>query len=178
MGDILDEVDFDSVEAEGTAIGEALALAASRMMDSTAKSRVIFLLTDGMNNRGSIDPETAARMCAELGIRIYSVGIGKEGKVPYPGRGTLFGFRQYLDSHFDEASIRLLSELTGGKFYRATDSKLLFETIKDIDRLEKSDIKLRTYRRFSDRFEGFLIAAMAVFFLELLLRSLVYRKAP
>lgn len=178
IGDILGEIDFDSVEEEGTAIGEALALAASRMMESKAKSRVILLITDGMNNRGSVDPETAARMCAGIGIKVYTVGIGKEGKVPYPDRGGIFGFKRYLYNHFDEESIRAISDLTGGKFYRASSSGVLWDAVKDIDRLEKSEIRSSAYHRFSDRFQEMLLFSMVFFFLEVLLRSMVYRKIP
>jgi len=178
IGEILDDVDFETVEEEGTAIGEALALAASRMMDSRAKSRIVLLLTDGVNNRGSIDPETAAKMCAELGIRVYSIGIGKEGPVPFStGRGIFRG-TTYREDQFDPAAIRSIAELTGGKFYRAVTSGIRWENIKDIDRLEKSDVEARVYHEFYDRFMVLLIIAMTLFFSELILRSLVFRKLP
>ncbi len=176
---ITGEVDFTTVSEDGTAIGEALALAASRMTESTAKSRIILLLTDGMNNRGSIDPETAAGLCAESGIKVYTVGIGKEGKVPYPAGsgGFLFG-KQYLYNHFDETILRKIADMTGGKFYRATSSGVLWENIRDIDALERSVIESRSYHEFFDRFQTFIIIAAALFFLELLLRSVFYRKLP
>ncbi len=179
VSDITGEVDFTTVNEDGTAIGEALALGASRMTESTAKSRIILLLTDGMNNRGSIDPETAARLCAESGIKVYTVGIGKEGKVPYPAGsgGFLFG-KQYLYNHFDETILRKIADMTGGKFYRATSSGVLWENIRDIDALERSVIESRSYHEFFDRFQIFIIIASALFFLELLLRSVFYRKLP
>jgi Ca-activated chloride channel family protein len=178
LGDIIAEIDFDTVREDGTAIGEALALAAARMIDSRAKSRLVLLLTDGMNNRGSIDPETAAAMCAEAGVKIYAVGIGKEGRVPYPaGTGFLFG-RQYLYNHFDETMLRKISEETGGRFYRATSAGVLWDQVRDIDTLERSVIETRVYHDFHDGFYAFLLAAMIVFFVEIALRSVLYRKVP
>jgi Ca-activated chloride channel family protein len=176
--DIVDEVDFGTVAVDGTAIGEALSLCASRMMDSKAKSKIILLLTDGMNNRGSIDPETAANVCSEMGVKIYTVGIGKDGRVPYPNPGGFFTGKQYLFNHFDGTVLQNISEKTEGKYYRAASSGVLWENIKDIDRLEKSEVELKVYHEFYNRFYYFLIAAVSVFFLEIVLRSIVYRKIP
>jgi len=176
--DLVDELDFDTVEEEGTAIGEALALAASRMPEGGAKSRIILLLTDGMNNRGSIDPETAAALCAGAGIRVYPVGIGREGRVPYPSGGGIFRSTRYLLNHFDEKSLRAVADLSGGVFYRAESTGVLWDRVRDIDRLEKSDIETKVYREFYDGFQFFLAAAMALFFLEILLRSAIFRKVP
>lgn len=177
LPDIVDEAGFTSVEEEGTAIGEAIALAASRMDEGGAKSKMILLVTDGMNNRGSIDPETAARLCAGMGIKIYSVGIGKDGRVPYPGGGIFWG-KRYLYNHFDEGVLRSVSGVSGGKFYRATSSGVFWENVRDIDSLEKSDIATRVYHEFSDSFMIFLVIAVGVFFTDIALRSLVYRKVP
>ena len=177
LNDILEEVDFGTVAVDGTAIGDALALSGSRMMDDESRTRIVLLLTDGMNNRGTIDPETAAQACREMGIKIYSVGIGKEGRVPIPARGGLFG-KQYMINHFDETVLREISNMTGGRFYRAQTSGVLWENIKDIDRLEKSEVELKVYHEFYDKFHIFLIIAMALFFTETVLRSVVYRKIP
>ena len=176
--DIIGDIDFETVEEEGTAIGEALALAASRMTDSHAKGKMVLLLTDGVNNRGSIDPETAARMCAQAGIRVYTVGIGREGMVPYPGGRGIFGFKRYERNQFDEAALRKISEITDGRFYRAASSGVLWENVKEIDRLEKSEVEMKVYRDFFDRFGVFLLLSMAIFFIEIFLRSVVLRKIP
>ncbi|MBP7584419.1 MAG: VWA domain-containing protein [Spirochaetes bacterium] len=171
--DIVGEIAFDSADKEGTAIGEALALAAARMSESKAKSRVILLLTDGMNNRGIVDPETATKMCADLGIKIYPVGIGKKNvRVPFFSRMKI-----YRD-HYDPESLEKMAETTGGKFYSAESGQVLWEKVKDIDRLERSDYDVRHYHEFYDRFQYALFIAMALFFLEILLRSVVYRKIP
>lgn len=113
--DIVDEVDFGTVSVDGTAIGDALALSASRMMESKAKSKVILLITDGMNNRGAMDPETAAQTCRDLDIKIYSVGIGREGRVPVSNPQAFFG-KSYIMSHFDPEILEKASEMTGGSF--------------------------------------------------------------
>ncbi|MDR3238167.1 MAG: VWA domain-containing protein [Spirochaetia bacterium] len=173
--ELVDEINFDTIGVDGTAIGDALALSASRMMNNDSKSRIILLITDGVNNRGTIDPSTAAKSCRELGIKIYSIGIGKEGQVPYPG--GFFGKRYMLNS-FDPSVLREASEITGGRFFRAESSGVFWENINEIDTLEKSVVNVKTYRDFRSKSSGFIIAAMLVFFTEMLLRSLVYRKAP
>jgi len=178
ISEIVDEMDFDTVDIRGTAIGDAIALAASRMMDRKAKSKIILLLTDGMSNMGTIDPETAAKTCAEMGIKLYTVGIGKEGWVNYPGPGGLVFGKRRVFNHFDEGILRKVSGMTGGKFYRATSSGVLWESVRDIDMLEKSEVELKIYHEFFDKFQVFLIISMSLFFLETLLRSIVYRKIP
>ncbi len=175
---IVDEVGFDTVAEDGTAIGDAIALAASRMMDRKTKSRIVLLLTDGMNNRGSIDPETAARASADLGIRVYTVGIGKEGRVSYPSRGGIIFGKRYLTNHFDESGLQEIATITGGRFYRAQSSGVLWEKIEDIDRLERSEMTVRVYREFFDRFQFVMVLALSIFFCEVFLRSVFYRKVP
>ncbi len=175
--DIVDEVDFDSVHVDGTAIGDAIALASARMMERTSRGRVILLVTDGMNNRGSIDPETAARAAAELGIKIYAVGIGKKGEpVPYPTGIPMVTRQVVID--IDDEMLTKVAELTGGKYYQATSSGVFWKYMKEIDRLEKTNVEIRRYHEFYDRFHWLLYAAMACFFAEVLLRSVVYRKVP
>jgi Ca-activated chloride channel homolog len=177
LSDITDEIDFDSVPVDGTAIGDAIALAASRMTDSTAASRIILLLTDGMNNRGEIDPETAASLCKGMDIKVYTIGIGKEGEVTYPSGSAFFGKRKLIN-HFDERGLRKISEMTQARFYRAESSGVLWQNITDIDRLEKSVVETKVYHEFYDRFGLFLLLAAILFFTEIILRSLIYRKIP
>jgi Ca-activated chloride channel family protein len=177
IADITDEIDFDSVPVDGTAIGDAIALAASRMTDSTVASKMILLLTDGMNNRGEIDPETAATLCKGMDIKVYTVGIGKEGEVTYPAGPAFFGKRKLIN-HFDERGLRKIAEITGARFYRAESSGVLWQNITDIDRLEKSIVETKVYHEFYDRFGLFLLLATLFFFTEIILRSLIYRKIP
>jgi Ca-activated chloride channel homolog len=175
LNEILEQIDFDSVSEDGTAIGDALALCASRMTDANQKGKLILLLTDGVNNKGLVDPETAAKGCADMGIKIYSVGIGKEGRIPVR---TVFGMTAYQESEFDEKAVSKLSEMTGGRFYRAKDSGVLWDNLEEIDRLEKSHFDVKQYHEFTDRFMFPLSMACFIFFFEILLRSLVFRKVP
>ncbi len=161
LNEIIGEIDFRTVEVRGTAIGDAIALSASRMMESKAPSRIILLITDGRSNVGIIDPETASKTAAELGIKIYSVGIGRGRQMP-----------------IDEETLKEASKITGGKYYRARSSGVFWEKIKDIDRLEKSNVDLRVYHEFYGKSYILIIAAVGLFFLEMLLRSAVYRKVP
>jgi len=178
LKDLVDEVDFDSVTETGTAVGEAVAMAASRMMDSKSKSKVILLLTDGANNTGSIDPENSAKICKELGIKLYTVGIGSEGRYKiYVPRGQYKGYH-ILDDNFDEETLVKMADITGGKFYRAKTAATLWENIMEIDNLEKTEYDVKTYHEFYDRFEYFTAAAFIIFLLEILLRTLYFRKLP
>ncbi len=177
ISDIVSEVDFYTVHADGTAIGDAIALAASRMIDSKSKSKIIVLITDGRNNTGQIDPDTAAKAAGELGIKIYTVGIGTKGKpVPYPTSVPFM--KQYMMEDLDDDSLKRIAQETGGKYYNATSRGVFWQNIKDIDRLEKSQAATKQYYEFYDGFQWFLIAAAGLFLSEVLLRSLVYRKVP
>jgi len=176
--EIVKDLDFDSVEEDGTAIGDAIALAASRMMDSGSKGKMILLITDGMNNRGEIDPETAAKTCSDMNIKVYTVGIGKDGRVPYPNAAGPMWPKQYLINQFNEESLKSTAETTGGIYFRAESTGVFTASMEKIDRIEKSESELKVYNEFDDRSGIFLIAGILVFFLEVALRSLFYRKLP
>jgi Ca-activated chloride channel family protein len=175
--DIVDEVDLRTVSVQGTAIGDAIALSTARMIDSKAKSKIILLLTDGENNRGKIDPETAAKAAADNDIKIYCVGIGSNKPVTRKGP---FGFTFTTPPRFgyNREELEKIAEITKGKFYQATDSGVLWEQIRDIDRLERTEIEMRIYHEFYDKFQWFLLAGTIFLFVEIILRSLVYRKIP
>jgi Ca-activated chloride channel family protein len=141
---------------DGTAIGTAIATAANRLKDAPGASRVMVLLTDGVNNRGSIDPRTAARAAAALGIRIYAIGVGTEGMAPVPvGRGLLTEVARF----------------TGGRYFRARDAAALDRITREIDRLERSPLQTRTYVRFTELFRWPLLLAMVALAGEMLLRA-------
>lgn len=176
--EIIADLDFKRGRQDGTAIGDAVALAASRMKESKAKSRIILLITDGMNNRGEIDPETAAKACASAGIRVYTVGIGKDGRVPYPGPLGSIGPRHYETNQFDGTALEKISETTGAKYYRAQSSGVFWENISDIDNLEKSETETNSYYEFESRNTLPLALGVILFLLEIILRSAVYRKIP
>jgi Ca-activated chloride channel family protein len=164
--------------ADGTAIGLAIANGANRLKDSKAKSKVMILLTDGVNNRGEIDPITAARIAATYGIRIYTVGVGAQGEAPYPVQ-TPFGIRrQMIPVDLDEKVLTQVADMTGGKYYRATDNRKLKAIYKEIDQLERTKIEVMAYKRYSELYGGWLVAGLLTFMLEIGLTSTFLRKNP
>ena len=164
--------------ADGTAIGLALANGVNRLKDSKAKSRVMILLTDGVNNRGEIDPITAAKIAATYAIRVYTVGVGAQGEAPYPVE-TPFGIqRRLIPVDLDEKSLTAVADMTGGKYYRATDNRKLKAIYKEIDQLERTKIEVTAYKRYSELFYGWLGAGLLALLLEVVLSSTLFRKIP
>ena len=155
---------------DGTAIGSGLATAVTRLKDSHAKSRVIILLTDGVNNRGEIAPLTAAEIAKSFGIRVYTVGVGTMGTAPYPVQ-TPFGTQyQNMKVEIDEDLLTSISKLTGGEYFRATNNTTLEEVYGKIDKHKKSKIEVAEYRSREEKFRGFLLAAFAILVVEFTLR--------
>ena len=164
--------------ADGTAIGLAIANGVNRLKDSKAKSKVMILLTDGVNNRGEIDPITAARIAATYGIRIYTVGVGAQGEAPYPVQ-TQFGIRrQLIPVDLDEKGLTQVADMTGGKYYRATDNRKLKAIYKEIDQLERTKIEVTAYKRYSELFGGWLFAGLLAVLVEIGLNVTVLRRNP
>jgi Ca-activated chloride channel homolog len=150
---------------DGTAIGTAIATAANRLKDAPGRSRVLVLLTDGVNNRGSIDPRTAAKAAAAFGIKIYGIGVGTEGMAPVPvGRG-LFGLRYEMQRvEIDDALLTDVSNATGGRYFRARDPAALQRITEQINALERTPVRSRTYVRYSELFRwplGLMLIALA-----------------
>jgi len=163
---------------DGTAIGDGLGLAVERLRHSESVSKVVILLTDGINNMGFIDPMTAAQIASEFGIRVYTIGIGKRGKAPYPFK-TPFGIQyDYLDVEIDEALLQNIAEMTGGKYFRAVDNRSLEEIYNEIDLLERTKIEVAYFTRHTDMFYRFLLIALGFFFLELLFKYRIVRMLP
>lgn len=151
---------------DGTAIGTAIATAANRLKDAPGKSRVLILLTDGVNNRGSIDPRTAAKAAAQFGIRIYGIGVGTEGMAPVPvGRG-LFGLRYEMQRvEIDDALLTDVARATGGRYFRARDPVALQRITEQIDALERTPVRSRTYVRYTELFRwplGLMVVALTL----------------
>jgi len=164
--------------ADGTAIGLAIANGVNRLKDSKAKSKVMVLLTDGVNNRGEIDPITAARIAATYGIRIYTVGVGAQGEAPYPVQ-TQFGIRrQMIPVDLDEKGLTQVADMTGGKYYRATDNRKLKAIYKEIDQLERTKIEVTAYKRYSELYGGWLLAGLLAVIVEVGLSVTVLRRNP
>ncbi len=158
---VVDNVELGATE-DGTAIGNALATCMNRLRQSKAKSKVIILVTDGVNNRGEIQPLDAAEIARTLGVKIYTVGIGSHGTARVPVMDPSYG-KVYVDMQveIDEASLVRIAETTGGLYYRATDKPSLEKIFRDIGRLEKTQIQVKSYTHYNERFAEFLIPALA-----------------
>lgn len=168
-------VSFGMIE-DGTAIGLGLANAVNRMKDSTTKSKVVILLTDGSNNRGDIDPMTAAEIAKTFGIRVYAIGVGSYSEeVPVPIYTPYGVQRGTMRSEFDESTLRNIAQMTGGEYFRATDNNSLKAIYQQIDQLEKTKIRVREYSKRTEHFAPFLLAALLCLLTELLLRFFVLR---
>ncbi len=168
-----------AAQDEGTAIGMGLVTAVNRLRDSDAKSKVIVLLTDGRNNRGEIDPTTAATLAHSLGIKIYAIGVGTRGEAPYPVQDPFLGKRYvYLRADIDDEGLTSIAGLTGGRYFRATDAASLETVLEQIDQMEKTEIKVRQYVRYAELFPWMLWPGALLFALELLLGGTVLRKLP
>lgn len=163
---------------DGTAIGLGLANAVSRLKDSKAQSKVIILLTDGVNNRGAIAPLTAAEIAKTFGIRVYTIGVGTRGMAPAPVQ-TPFGTRlQNVKVEIDEETLMKIADATGGRYFRATDNEKLREIYLEIDQMEKSKIDVKEYSKKEEEYMRFGLLATILFMIELLLRYLVFRNIP
>jgi Ca-activated chloride channel family protein len=171
---LLREIQSGMIE-DGTAIGMGLATAVNRIKDSQAKSKVIILLTDGVNNRGEIAPETAAEIAKTFGIRVYTIGVGTQGMAPYPVQ-TPFGI-QYQDVpvEIDEAILQKIAETTGGKYFRATDNDSLEKIYKEIDKLEKSKIDVKQFSRKEEKYLLPALFAFCLLMLEITARNTIFK---
>lgn len=171
---LLREVQSGMIE-DGTAIGMGLATSVNRIKDSQAKSKVIILLTDGVNNRGEISPETAAEIAKTFKIRVYTIGVGTQGMAPYPVQ-TPFGM-QYRDMpvEIDEDILRKIADTTGGKYFRATNNDKLIQVYAEIDKLEKSIIDVRQFSRKEEKFFVPALIAFCLIGLEITARNTILR---
>lgn len=164
---------------DGTAIGNGLASAVNRLKDSDMPSKVIILLTDGVNNSGQIDPKTAAEIAAEYGIRVYTIGVGTEGVAPFPAIDAWGNIVfQQARVEIDEKLLGSIAEITGGKYFRATDNTKLSEIYAEINQLEKAKVEVENFTRYSEVFHPFLLAALALLLLEILCRYIIFRQIP
>ncbi|ADQ79312.1 von Willebrand factor type A [Paludibacter propionicigenes WB4] len=163
---------------DGTAIGLGLANAVNRIKDGKSKSKVIILLTDGSNNSGDIAPITAAEIAKTFGIRIYTIGVGTHGVINIPVSTPMGIQYQRVQSEFDAKSLENIANLTGGKYFGATDNSKLRNIYQEIDKLEKTRIKIQQYSKKDEQFYLFSIFAFVFLILEILLRNTVFRKIP
>ena len=174
---LMKEVQTDIIE-DGTAIGNGLATAVARMKDSDAKSRVVILLTDGVNNRGEISPQMAAEIAKTYGVRVYTIGVGKEGLAPYPVM-TPWGVEvQNVQVEIDEKLLSEIAQSTGGRYFRATDNTKLAEIYAEINKMEKVKTTVDSFPIYKELFGTFALVALLAILLELLLNWFVIRRLP
>jgi Ca-activated chloride channel family protein len=174
---LMKEISTDYIE-DGTAIGSGLATAVARLKDSDAKSRVVVLLTDGVNNSGEIGPETAADIARTYGIRVYTIGVGANGEAPYPVM-TPWGMQlQNMKVEIDEKLLGNIASQTGGRYFRATDNTKLAEIYSEIDKMEKTRTTIDSFPVYQELFGGYALAALLCLLLEVLLKYLVLRRLP
>ena len=160
---------------DGTAIGDGIMNAVLRLRESEAKSKVIILLTDGVNNSGNISPLTAAEIAKKYGIRIYTIGIGRNGMAPYP---LPTGGTAMLPVEIDEQTMTKISTETGGQYFRAQENDELDAVYQDIDKMERTKFSVKQFSRRSELFEPFAMAALFVLLLEIFLRTVVLKRLP
>jgi Ca-activated chloride channel family protein len=172
---LLREIQSGMIE-DGTAIGMGLANAVNRIKDSDAKSKVIILLTDGINNRGEIAPATAAGIAKTFGIRVYTIGVGTQGTAPYPVQ-TPFGTQyQNMPVEIDEAILKDIAQMTGGRYFRATDNDKLVQVYGEIDKLEKSKIDVKQFIRKDEKYLIPALIAFCLLVIEMIFRYTFLRK--
>lgn len=173
---LMKEIETGLIE-DGTAIGNGLATAVARMQNSDAKSRVVILLTDGVNNSGEITPQTAADIAKTYGIRVYTIGVGANGTAPYPVM-TPWGVQmQNVEVEIDENLLKNIAETTGGRYFRATDNTKLSEIYSEINKMEKARTTIDSFPIYKELFTGFALITLACLLLEVLI-GFILRRLP
>jgi Ca-activated chloride channel homolog len=177
----LDRLEIGAIDQNATAIGDALATAVNRLRDLKAKSKIVILMTDGQNNSGKIEPLMAADAARALGIKVYTIGIGKQGTAPMPvGRNPYTGETVYQEVpvDVDEETLQKIADDTGGKYYRADNTKKFQEIYAEIDQLEKTEAVINKYTEFKELFPWFVLSGLVVLLIELVLGQTVLRRLP
>lgn len=185
----IDRLEIGMFDSKATAIGPAISMSINRLRDIPAKSKIVILLTDGEDNVNQLPPIAAAEIAATLGVKVYTIAAGRPGKVPYPritqdgqlmrdrfGRVMIAGYSD--DDAIDEDTLRQIADITNARYYRATDRNQLAQIYREIDRLEKSEVRLRHFAEHDELFPWFAVAALVVFLIEQVLSHTLYRKLP
>lgn len=172
LQNLLSRVDFGIIE-DGTAIGMGLATAVNRLRESEAKSKVVILLTDGVNNTGQVSPLVAADIAADYGVKVYTVGVGTRGMAPYPVR-DVWGRVQYAQQRveIDEQTLSEIASKTGGSYFRATDKKALYDIYEEINQLEKSRVETDSFVKYNEHFASYILWALVLLAVEFVVRRL------
>ncbi len=168
------------VVEDGTAIGNGLATALNRLRESEAKSKVIILLTDGVNNRGEMSPQTAAMIAKEMGVKVYTIGVGTEGTAPYPRVDPFGNIIDYVQAkvEIDEAVLRQIAESTGGEYFRATNNDKLVAIYEQINTMEKSEVEIAERTLYHEKFLVWVVAALSLLVAEFLTKFLILKRLP
>ena len=174
----LDKIEIGMIE-DGTAVGDGIATSLARLKDIESKSKIVILLTDGVNNAGKVDPANASGLAKALGVKIYTVGAGSKGRVPFPAR-DMFGNKvyQYAVIDIDEESLKNIASVTVGRYFRALDTQGLRDVYDEIDRLEKTKVEVTSYTEYRELFPVFIIIALLLLMLETVLRYTRLRTLP
>jgi Ca-activated chloride channel family protein len=176
---LLTEIKVADEEWDGTAIGMGVVNAVNRLRESKAKSKVIILLTDGVNNRGEVDPVTASNIAAALDIKIYTIGAGSRGTALYPVNDPILGKRFVpRPVEIDEDVLKKIANNTNGRYFRATNTKKLSEIYSEIGELEKTKIEVKEFTRYEEYFKYFLAIGLMLFFVEIIFAQTYFRKIP
>jgi Ca-activated chloride channel family protein len=164
---------------DGTAIGNGLATAINRLRESSAKSKVVVLLTDGVNNRGQITPLMTAEIAKDMGIKVYTIGVGRKGQAPYPAV-DMFGNQTMImaDVEIDEELLGEIATMTGGKYFRAENNNALAEIYDEINQMERSEVQVTEHLLYEEKFLGWLLLAIAVLVAEFFTNYLLLNRLP
>lgn len=174
---LMKEVQTDLIE-DGTAIGNGLATAVARLKDSDAKSRVVILLTDGVNNRGEITPQTAAEIAKTYGVRVYTIGVGAMGTAPYPVMTPWGVDIQNVQVEIDEKLLSEIAETTGGRYFRATDNTKLMEIYSEINKMEKARTTIDSFPIYKELFGTYALVALAALLIEMIFKLFIIKRLP
>src|SRR5271154_69097 len=177
----LDRLEIGSINPNATAIGDALTTALNQMRDVKAKSKTVILMTDGENNSGKIDPLTAAQAAQALGVKVYTIGVSKNGTAPMPvGKNPYTGETVYQDMpvDVDETTLQKIAQTTGGKYYRADTTEHFQQIYADIDKLEKTEATISKYTEYKELFPWFVLSGSVLLLIEILLAQTIFRKLP
>jgi Ca-activated chloride channel family protein len=166
------------VAGDFTAIGSAIALSSSRLKETPGKEKIIILLTDGINNRGRISPELAADIAAKLGIKVYTIGVGSKGKAPFKIDTVLGPRLHYENVPLDEETLKKIAEKTGAQYFRATDTEALEQIYAEIDKMEKTEVKMKEYTDYFELYPWLVIPALVLAAAEFALRNTWFRRLP
>ena len=176
---LMQDIKVADQDWDGTAIGMGIVNAVNRLRDSKAKSKVIILLTDGVNNRGEVDPVTASNIAAAIDVKIYTIGAGSQGTALYPVNDPLLGKRFVpMPVEIDEDVLKQIAANTKGRYFRATDTKKLSEIYAEIGELEKTKIEVKEFTQYDEYFHFFLLIGLGLFILEMILTNSIFRKLP